>query len=205
MISMKRDGDDILYPPLLDDILIESVIVRIERARSLRSLMITDRLTGLFNHTALMERLDTSMENARQRNRSLSFAMIDIDRFRSVNDRYGLATGDTVIKNLARLLRHRLGDRALIGRYGGEEFGVILRDLAAGEAADLLDSAREAFSKVRQSFYREDFYVSFSCGIASSGEFAETSQITQAADQRLYAAKEAGRNKVVAENRISPD
>jgi diguanylate cyclase (GGDEF)-like protein len=128
---------------------------------------------------------------------SVSFAMIDIDRFKSVNDTYGHLTGDRVIKSLARILQDRLRRSDIIGRYGGEEFGIILFNSDAHQAFLILDDIREAFSRIQQSDGPREFCTTFSCGIADFPRFASPLKMSEVADAALYAAKEGGRNQVM--------
>ena len=93
---------------------------------SVRALMVRDSLTGLFNHTTINGYLDIEIARAQRYQSTLSFALLDIDHFKQVNDTYGHPTGDRVLKHLARLLQQRLRGSDMVGRYGGEEFAVIM-------------------------------------------------------------------------------
>ncbi|MDQ3268353.1 MAG: response regulator, partial [Pseudomonadota bacterium] len=134
LVAMSWGGDDFLTKPILPQHLISSVTSRIRRSLMLRSLMLHDSLTGLFNHTAIKDQLDREVARSKRQGASLAFAMIDIDHFKEVNDTYGHPIGDRVIKSLARLLKQRLRESDLVGRYGGEEFAIILAN-ADGAAA----------------------------------------------------------------------
>jgi diguanylate cyclase (GGDEF)-like protein len=163
----------------------------------MRFFMERDSLTGLLNHSNLREKLADELQRAERRGQSLCFAMIDIDNFKAVNDTYGHLTGDRVLKSLARLLQERLRRTDVIGRYGGEEFGIILFDTTGTDAARIMGEVRESFSRVRQQAGERDFYVTFSCGIARFPACRSVNELTEAADGALYEAKEAGRNLVV--------
>jgi diguanylate cyclase (GGDEF)-like protein len=129
------------------------------------------------------------------------FAMIDIDHFKSVNYTYGHLTGDRVLKALARLLEERLRRTDVVGRYGGEEFGVILFNIDAENAVRILDDLRESFGRLIQTNGELEFTVTFSCGIADFPLFENDTEIGEAADLALYRAKESGRNRVVRATR----
>ncbi|MFO8041564.1 MAG: GGDEF domain-containing protein, partial [Alkalispirochaeta sp.] len=128
-----------------------------------------------------------------------------IDHFKHVNDTYGHLTGDRVLKGLSRLLQDRLRRTDVVGRYGGEEFGVILFNTDLKNAKRLLDELRDSFSRLRQSNGETDFRVTFSCGIAAFPDFDTVSDLNEAADGALYRAKEAGRNRVVSAAELLDD
>src|SRR5690606_34245987 len=98
-----RGGDDFLTKPIDPAHLIRSVTIRAERARILRTFMLTDNLTGLLNHTRIKEQLHSEVARARRNGGRLAFAMLDIDHFKSINDTHGHQVGDRVIKTLARV------------------------------------------------------------------------------------------------------
>jgi diguanylate cyclase (GGDEF)-like protein len=129
-------------------------------------------------------------------NKPVSFAMIDIDRFKLVNDTYGHGMGDRVIHALALYLRQRFRVTDTIGRYGGEEFAVILPDTDEATAWNLLNEVRDSFAKLVHRHKDTDITVTFSCGVAGSQPGEEFSELAQRADTALYAAKRNGRNQV---------
>jgi diguanylate cyclase (GGDEF)-like protein len=106
--------------------------------------------------------------------------------------------GDKVLKSVAHFLKQRLRASDIIGRYGGEEFAVILLDTEEpGDAGALMDTIRAAFAEIDHFDGNESFRVTFSCGVATFPEFATAHSITDAADKALYEAKRTGRNRVV--------
>ncbi len=197
MSAMSMGGDDFLTKPIQQGHLISSVSLRAERMRIIRSYMDRDSLTGLINHTKAKEQLDIAMERARRQGGSLSFAMIDIDNFKEVNDTYGHPAGDRVIISLARLLQQRLRKTDVVGRYGGEEFAVIMSDTSASNAAKVLDDIRLSFSRIKNQADGREFSVTFSCGIAAFSGHGDAALLTSAADKALYEAKRDGRNRIV--------
>ncbi|MBZ0104531.1 MAG: diguanylate cyclase [Sulfuricella denitrificans] len=196
LAAMSLGGDDFLVKPIQPAHLISAVRSRIERYRVLRNFMVRDSLTGLLNHTKIKEQLDVEFERARRQKRPLSFAMIDLDHFKHVNDTYGHPTGDKVLKSLARLLQQRLRKVDVIGRYGGEEFAVILTDTSGPDAVRILDNIRKDLEQIRQHGEKTEFSVTFSCGVASYPGFDTPEAINNAADKALYRAKQDGRNRV---------
>jgi diguanylate cyclase (GGDEF)-like protein len=198
--AMRLGGDDFLTKPIQPDHLVSSITSRVQRSRKLRSFMIRDSLTGLLNHTRTQEQLDLAVMRARRSASMLTFAMIDIDHFKAVNDTHGHPVGDRVIKSLARLLQQRLRRTDIIGRYGGEEFAVALLDVDGPTAIKIMNELRSNFEQIRHRGDDTDFYVTFSCGIASLSHYQEAAQLVNAADRALYQAKRAGRNRVVYAN-----
>jgi len=195
--AMSVGGDDFLTKPIEPDYLVSALKIRIERARVLRSYMIRDSLTGLLNHTKTMEQLDIEIARALRQNTGLTFAIVDIDKFKLVNDTYGHPTGDRVIKSLSRLLQQRLRKVDIVGRIGGEEFGVLLVDTDAENAVKVLDKLREGYAEVTHQSGSVEFSSSFSCGVAQLSDFGSASDLSDAADRALYLAKKSGRNQVV--------
>ncbi|MBI3529870.1 MAG: diguanylate cyclase [Betaproteobacteria bacterium] len=198
LAAMALGGDDFLTKPIAPEHLISAVSVRIQRYRTLHGYIERDGLTGLFNHAATKEHLAVETARAARKNHTFSFAMIDMDNFKAVNDAYGHLAGDRVLKNFAKLFRQRLRKTDIIGRMGGEEFAAILPDTRGVQAMDPLDELREAFSRVRQ--YADDgreFTTTFSCGIAEYRRGARADAVNALADQALYQAKQAGRNRIV--------
>lgn len=190
-------GDDFLTKPIKPEHLISAVTSRIERYRELRALMLRDSLTGLYNHTSIRERLGQEVARAVRNNQPLAMTMIDIDHFKKVNDTYGHATGDRVLKALAHMLTRRLRQSDIIGRYGGEEFVVILSNIDEEAAFNTLNELREAFSQIRHTSGKDEFNVTFSCGVACFPKYQTPAALSEASDRAMYAAKQQGRNKVV--------
>jgi diguanylate cyclase (GGDEF)-like protein len=195
--AVGQGGDDFLTKPIKPDTLIEAVTARIERYRQLQTLMLRDGLTGLFNHTTMREHLVQEINRAARNAQPFSLAMLDIDKFKDVNDRYGHATGDKVLRSLAQMLTLRLRRADIIGRYGGEEFVIILPNTEVREAVGLLDDLRNSFSQIVHLAQKAEFQVTFSCGISGFPQFDSAASLSEAADKALYIAKHQGRNQVV--------
>jgi len=196
LFAMGLGGDDFLTKPIQPEHLISAVNSRIRRSLLLRRFMVRDNLTGLLNHTAIKDQLDSEVARAIRQSKPLSFAMIDIDEFKRVNDTYGHPAGDRVIKSISRLIKQRLRATDLVGRYGGEEFAAVLVDADGHAALKVLDIIRKDFSQLRQVSDGKEFSVTFSCGIADVAQYPDANRLSDAADKALYKAKRAGRNQV---------
>ncbi len=196
--AMSVGGDDFLTKPIDSKHLVSSISIRAQRHRYLRSFMVRDSLTGLYNHTRIKELLEQELERAKRNKLSLVFAMIDIDYFKSVNDTYGHPTGDKVIKNLARLLQLNLRKTDIIGRYGGEEFAVILLDSNIKNAVKTIKKIRNLQEKIIHQYENTKFNVTFSCGVSCYPDFTDTYTICNEADKALYHAKNNGKNSIVS-------
>lgn len=202
--AMRDGGDDFLVKPIEPRHLIESVQIRARRYRELRNAMLTDPLTHVLNRRALIAGIEREFARARRLQAPLSAAVLDLDRFKQINDSQGHHVGDTVLKGLTQLLRQRLRKSDLIGRLGGEEFMVVLPETDLTTAWALLDDIREQFSGFDFIGINGRLHVTFSAGISQwQPEQAATVWFAEM-DERLYAAKAAGRNRIVGPGPDSP-
>ena len=159
--------------------------------------MMHDSLTGLANHAHLQQQLELEVAKAARSGKPLSFVMIDIDHFKQTNDRYGHPVGDRVLKNLARFLRQRLRRSDVVGRYGGEEFAIVMSDTDGDAAFKLVQQLRSDFSALPNETETGSFQITFSAGVATMPGYCSVRELLLAADRALYRAKAAGRNRVV--------
>ena len=204
--ALNLGGDDFLTKPIKASHLVALVKSRLQRLRVLRSYMVRDSLTGLLNHTSFRGQLMQEINRCRRHDSRLAFAILDIDNFKKVNDTYGHPTGDTVLKSLSRLLKQRLRRSDIVGRYGGEEFVALLLDVDATNTFQIMEEIREHFAELRHfSASKGLFTTTFSCGISTFPEFNNANTLIEAADQALYAAKAAGRNRVMLAERVIQD
>jgi diguanylate cyclase (GGDEF)-like protein len=194
--ALRVGGDDFLVKPIMAKDLVSSVRVRAQRSRDIKNYLSKDSLTGLNAHGTLLERLASELSRSRRTKSKLVFALIDVDLFKSVNDQFGHLEGDKVLKSLANVLSGRLRATDTIGRYGGEEFGIILPDCTLEAAERLLNEIREDFSGIVFRHNEQAFNVTFSAGLAIGDHEVRPEYIIENADQALYRAKDAGRNCV---------
>lgn len=196
LAALNLGGDDFLTKSVLPQHLVAAVRSRAKRAGILSSYMTRDSLTGLLNHTNVLQHLEIELSRANRLNATLCFMMIDIDHFKLVNDTYGHSTGDHVIRKISELLLTRLRKTDLVGRYGGEEFAVILPNTTADIAFHLCAYIRKIFSEcIFKSEEGKEFNVTFSAGIATYPDFKDAKNLIEAADRALYQAKHEGRNQ----------
>ncbi len=189
-------GEPFLTEPFADDYLVSNISSLVERSRALQALMVRDSLTGLLNHSRIKEQLDYEIERARRDGTPLSYAMIDIDHFKLVNDRYGHPAGDRLLKSIARLLQRCLRKTDFIGRYGGDEFAVVLPGTSGSTAVKLLDAIRVTFAQIRAEWDAGGEPRGFSGGVSSFHD-QHGADMNRDADRALYEAKHQGRNRVV--------
>lgn len=157
-----------------------------------------DELTGVANRRALIQALDRDVAHAVRSGEPYALLMLDMDHFKSVNDTCGHRVGDQVLCHVAAIVRARLRSQDLVGRYGGEEFVVLLPGTPAQGAAVLAERLREAVAQAPCECQGRLIPVTVSIGVCGARlESGDTwDQLIHAADQALYAAKAAGRNRV---------
>lgn len=206
--SMRLGAFDYLLKPCDDS----ELKLRIERGlkerrllkkvesqnRKLEKMAITDSLTGLYSRSYFMEALDREFKHFNRYRTPLSFMMIDLDHFKKINDRFGHQTGDEVLKRIARKFMKIIREADVIGRYGGEEFGVIQ---PRTDIPGATRSGRRILSSLREDpeMILDNVKVRVSIGIATCPhkEIVSPSQLIKAADTALYQAKRAGRDRLV--------
>jgi diguanylate cyclase (GGDEF)-like protein len=196
--AISAGADHFLSEPVDRELLTHLVINRAERGRRLREMVHRDGLTGLLNHATLMAELEHTVEFARRHGESFAFLMIDVDHFKRINDRYGHLAGDQVLLHIARVFQTTARASDLIGRYGGEEFGVVLRRTDSAGAAVLSQKLRHALqTQPAQLPTGETIPVKVCMGIATYPADAESAgELVHLADVALYRAKSGGRDRV---------
>lgn len=196
LAALGCGADDFLTKPVSDQHLVDAVTVRAKRARKLAAMMFCDSLTGLLSHVPLKQRVASELSRCARLGTPLIFALIDVDKFKGVNDRFGHPTGDRVLRSLAQLLCRRLRACDSIGRYGGEEFGIVLPECGEASGLRVVDELRIRFSDLRFGSGDTELQVTFSAGLAVADPNAEVTadELIEEADAALYRAKRLGRN-----------
>ncbi len=199
MEGLRAGGDDFLGKPVDRNHLQQVVLTRTERGRRIREMAHRDGLTGLLNHATLMAELEHAIAYSMRHGEALCFLMLDLDHFKRINDTYGHLIGDQVLTHVAAVFRTVIRTSDVIGRYGGEEFGIILRRCPPDEGRKIGEKLRERLSKspirIRAG---EMVSPKVSIGIATfvGQESMTVTDITDAADRALYIAKRSGRDRV---------
>jgi two-component system, cell cycle response regulator len=173
----------------------------VSRSQKLLQLATSDSLTALFNRGYMDDRLAIEFSRARRYGKLLTIAVIDVDRFKSLNDTHGHSAGDLVLRKIGEILRDSFRKSDTVGRYGGEEFVVILPETDIQAAQQRLESLRQSITTtpIQLSTGGERVQVTISAGLASFPEDGENAaQLFALADERMFQAKKEGRNRVVA-------
>lgn len=158
----------------------------------------TDTLTGLANRRKITELLKEEIKKLEEdNNNNFNIIMLDIDFFKKVNDNYGHPMGDEVIKKVSNHMQDKVGSEGVVGRFGGEEFLTILYNNNIQEAALLANQIRSDIESKKIEFEGKQISVTVSMGIACSSETVVYQELLNKADERLYKAKENGRNQVI--------
>lgn len=158
-----------------------------------------DGLTQINNRRYFLEQLDREVSRARRYRRELSLLLFDIDRFKSINDNYGHLAGDYVLTQLATVVKGKIRREDIFARYGGEEFAIVLPEIDAPNAVAFAEKVRRLIEKSPFKFEDIKIQVTVSIGIAClSHEEGDASELIKRSDDKLYEAKESGRNCVRA-------
>lgn len=165
----------------------------------------TDPLTCLYNRRFLMDDLERKMHEAEKKGKSLSLIILDIDRFKKINDTYGHQCGDTVITIVAEASQARMRSGDIVARYGGEEFVIVLPETTLPEALSIAERLRSSIQSMKLPHPMENLTVTLSLGVAAfpSDKVSDVDSLFRQADEALYRAKQNGRNRVEAMESVS--
>lgn len=203
LAGLEAGADDFLAKPI-DPAELKARLNTARRILSLqeqlREMALRDGLTGLFNRAAILAALDNELARSRREGRSLGVLLADIDHFKSINDTHGHLAGDAVLREVAGRLRDVLRPYDSVGRYGGEEFLLVLPGCDCLVATTLAERLREHVANKPVQTEDGPITVTLSLGVASTMEENGTTTSTdllRVADGALYSAKHAGRNKTM--------
>ncbi len=154
-----------------------------------------DGLTGVFNHRHLYERLEEEAKRHSRNRNSFTVMILDIDHFKNINDTFSHLTGDKILKDLAQIFREHIRQTDLVGRYGGEEFLIMLSGTSLREGFEVAEEIRRTVEKKE---FTMGISLTVSIGISEYGG-EKISELLEKVDAKLYAAKNSGRNRMVME------
>ncbi len=167
-----------------------------EANKRIEQLAELDELTGSFNRRCIMRMLDDEIDRAHRNGKPCSIALVDLDWFKRINDRYGHPTGDEVLRTFAITMFANIRTIDRFGRYGGEEFLMVLPDTPGDEAGRILDRLRVIIADLDWSAFSPGLQATISAGIATLKPHETADLFLARADRALYAAKAGGRNRV---------
>lgn len=196
--ALEAGADDFILKPVKLRFLYHALSSRIKRARRLRDFYERDVLTGLYNHTTFQEELRTLLWQGIQNKSTLVVALIDLDRFKAINDHHGHQMGDQVLQTLAIKLKRRFGRSAIVARYDGASFVLAFPGADIDRVEKSMNEAREDFGHVDHEAEASVFEASFSCGLAHYPAYGNATDLLEACQKALIKAKAMGRNQVVA-------
>lgn len=192
-------ADDYIYKPFDAPALISRLKVNIrsyQYKKTLENRTVTDSLTELYNHRYSYERLEEEMLKAQRYSRVLSVLMLDVDDFKQINDNFGHRAGDEILISLAKIFKDALRQVDIVGRYGGEEFIIILPETDLAAAQTVAEKIRKS---VEDCCSQQGVAITISVGLVKYKYGESTGDVIDRADALLYRAKRLGKNRVEVE------
>lgn len=212
MVTAKAEGRDLknalelgaidyIKKPIDEDEVtarVGSALRQKQNREDLRDKASRDSLTGLYNHGLLLEILEKEIRQQERNNKSVAFVMLDIDYFKKINDTYGHMTGDVVLKELSSILTKEIRSTDILGRYGGEEFGIVLTGVDREDVYLLCERIRGTIENYVFSEETSRIKATISVGFyfKTIGDGTSCENMVKYADEALYKAKQNGRNRV---------
>ncbi|WP_042476255.1 diguanylate cyclase [Bacillus ndiopicus] len=189
---------DFVSKPVDEEVLLAYVINRLAYRKELEYAIVIDELTQIYNRKYFESQLKMLIQKYEKTSEVFTIAILDIDYFKKVNDTYGHLIGDEVLRGFAALVKELKRDQDIFCRYGGEEFILLMPNTEAEEGYKLVEKIRLAMGQKVFSTNTANFHVTFSSGMMVINKcYTHPKKLLEAADQALYSAKEAGRNRVV--------
>jgi diguanylate cyclase (GGDEF)-like protein len=199
--GLSVGGNDYIAKPFEPQELVARVRAHLQRLAEMRDMATRDGLTRCYNHKYFKSRLEQELARAKRYKLELALGMLDVDRFKAINDSHGHQAGDAVLTHLSNLIMASVRSTDVVARYGGEEFGIIFVQAAISEAEIIARRIRERIASHRFAVTVPDsgllqFPVTVSIGVAPLSAEDDVKSIIYRADSALYDAKNAGRDRV---------
>ena len=200
---LNAGADDVILKGTPVRMVLQHITTRTIRGQHIRYLTSRDSLTGVLNHGQIMDACANAFSLFNRNKTNFVLVLIDLDNFKRVNDDFGHPIGDKVLFGIGQLLHRSLRQSDLVGRYGGEEFVLLLHDTQTEAIEDKVDEIRLTFSELEFKSENNKFHVTLSAGIADAKDYQSLAQLISAADNALYEAKKSGRNRIINANDLN--
>lgn len=198
-IFLKNGASDFIAKPFSKEELIcrvDNTIEAMENINKIANFANRDFLTGVYNRRFFYSDVEEYVQVAEETNEPYAFAMIDVDYFKKINDKYGHDGGDKVLKSIAKILNDNTKGSDIVARFGGEEFCVVLKKINKEEAVKFFVNLRAKVAENEVTIKKEKVKVTISIGVSFGNGHCEIDDMLEACDSALYTAKENGRNRV---------
>ncbi|WP_103600453.1 GGDEF domain-containing response regulator [Campylobacter concisus] len=198
-IFLKNGASDFIAKPFSKEELIcrvNNTIEAMENINKIANFANRDFLTGVYNRRFFYSDVEEYVQVAEETNEPYAFAMIDVDYFKKINDKYGHDGGDRVLKSIAKILNDNTKGSDIVARFGGEEFCVVLKKINKEEAVKFFVNLRAKVAENKVTIKKEKVKVTISIGVSFGNGHCEIDDMLEACDSALYIAKENGRNRV---------
>ena len=198
-IFLKNGASDFIAKPFSKEELIcrvNNTIEAMENINKIANFANRDFLTGVYNRKFFYSDVEEYVQVAEETNEPYAFAMIDVDYFKNINDKYGHDGGDRVLKSIAKILNDNTKGSDIVARFGGEEFCVVLKKINKEEAVKFFVNLRAKVAENKVTIKKEKVKVTISIGVSFGNGHCEIDDMLEACDSALYTAKENGRNRV---------
>ncbi len=198
-IFLKNGASDFIAKPFSKEELIcrvNNTIEAMENINKIANFANRDFLTGVYNRRFFYSDVEEYVQIAEETNEPYAFAMIDVDYFKKINDKYGHDGGDKVLKSIAKILNDNTKGSDIVARFGGEEFCVVLKKINKEEAVKFFVNLRAKVAENKVTIKKEKVKVTISIGVSFGNGHCEIDDMLEACDSALYTAKENGRNRV---------